>query len=160
MSIKLVAQDMLNHRGRKREVERKKTRQKSECSSCVFLCSGLDTIHYHWWLCGWCGGSSVALACVLLCTRFSRWSAGMVGLSACGLAASRKPDQIFQSIMISGLWEDENEAFLKIAGYHFHENHRAGPDSRCGEIDSPFWWKDQQTFSPERASVRSWLKKS
>jgi len=58
---------------------------------------------------------------------------GWGGLSACGLSASRKPDQLFQSIMISGLQEDENEAFLEIAGYHFHENHRAGPDSKCGK---------------------------
>lgn len=46
--------------------------------------------------------------------------------------------------MISGLCEDENEAFLEIAEYHFYENHQADPDSGGGETDSPSWFKDLQ----------------
>lgn len=71
-------------------------------------------------------------------------SAGVTCLSACRPSASRKPDHLFKSIMISGLWEDENEAFLEIAGYHFYENHKAGPDSEGGVTDFPSWLKDLQ----------------
>lgn len=144
MSIALVAQDILNHRGRKRESERKDRTQTVvvACSSAVawtqFIIT-VDSVH-----------GVVVLLGLLPAFCYAHASAGgLLGWWA-SLPVVLQPQgsqtKFFQSIMISGLWEDENEAFLEIAGYHFHENHRAGPDSRCGEIDSPSWWKNQQAF--------------
>lgn len=75
------------------------------------------------------------LVCSLSHRCFSRWSSGRLGLSV----VSRLQEALtgFFGPHDLRVVRGENEAFL-VAGCHFHENHKASPDSKGGEIDSPF----------------------